>query len=127
MFIILLNIAPPLTPALFAAFISIDPRLVPVISPTASTTPEAAAIAAPQGPNCPIVDLIPSRTALSPSGKSFPDVEPNIEPKAFNVCWPFELLKNVLTPCIEFSCCFVARSILRCCLCSYLTIGLLSL
>lgn len=89
MFIILLNIAPPLTPALLAAPMSIFPRFVSVISPTASTTPEAAAITAPQGPNCPIVERIPSRTALSPSGKSFPDAPPNMEPAAFNAFCPF--------------------------------------
>jgi hypothetical protein len=89
MFIILLNVAPPLTPARSAAPISILPRLVPVQSPTASTTPLAAEITAPHGPSAPIPPRIPSRTALSPSERSLPDIPPNKDPAPDNILCVF--------------------------------------
>lgn len=97
-FITLLNAAAPFTPALFAAFESIVSRLVPVISPTASTTPDAAAIAAPHGPKLPIAERTPSLTALSSSGKVAPLIPPINEPaldKAF--CQFLDI--PILLPC----------------------------
>jgi hypothetical protein len=101
-FIALLNIADPLIPALSAESISIEDKLVFVKSPIASTAPEAAEIAAPQGPIFPIVLLRPSLRARSPWGMSDPDIPPRKDPIPLNefviACFLLFCFCNVCNP-----------------------------